>query len=194
MAHATEHSSKRYSKAARVYARTFLEYATATGVHEAVREELAAVLETFAKVPGLARALSMTALAEDKRARILAPLADKASEPVRRLLKLLEQKGRLALLPDVAALYLRLEEAARNVRRARVRSATALDAAQLEALAAGLAARNPGYTYLLENEVDDSLIAGFRVEEDGYVTDASLRHKLDEARRNLVTAPLAKVA
>ena len=194
MSHATERATRRYPKAARVYARTFLEHATAAGVGDAVRDELAAVLETFAKVPGLARALSLTALAEDKRARILAPLADKASEPVRRLLKLLEQKGRLALLPDVAALYLRMEEAARKVRRARVRSAVALDAAQLDALAAGLAARSPGTTYLLENETDASLIAGFRIEEDGYVTDASLRHKLDQARRNLTGAPMAKVA
>lgn len=182
------HATKRYPKAAHVYARTFLEHATAAGVRDAVRDELAAVLDTFAKVPGLTRALSLSALAEEKRARILAPLAEKASEPVRRLLKLLEQRRRLALLPDVAALYLRLEEAARKVRRARVLSAVALDAAQLDALAKGLAARNPGYTYVLENEVDASLIAGFRIEEDGQVTDASIRYKLDEARRTLAAA------
>jgi F0F1-type ATP synthase delta subunit len=55
-------------------------------------------------------------------------------------------------------------------------------------LAGGLAARNPGHTYLLDNEVDASLIAGFRIEEDGLVTDTSLRHKLDGARRRLAVA------
>jgi F0F1-type ATP synthase delta subunit len=83
-----------------------------------------------------------------------------------------------------------MEEASRKVRRAVVVSAQPLDADQLATLAEGLAARHPGYTYLLENEVDASLIAGFRVEEDGHVTDTSLRHKLDGARRSLAAAPL----
>jgi ATP synthase F1 delta subunit len=130
----------------------------------------------------------MAALAEEKRAQILKPLAEKASAPLKDLLRLLEIKGRLALLSAIAELFLHMEEAGRKVRRASIVSATALDAGQLESLAKGLAARNPGHTYLLRNEVDASLIAGFRIEEDGLVTDTSLRHKLDGARRSLATA------
>lgn len=175
-------------KAARVYAKTLFEYAATHGGTGALREEFAAVLEAFAQTKGLERALNMAALPEEKRVRILSPVTDKASEPLKRLMKLLELKGRLALLPAVLEIFLRLEESARNVRRAVVVSAVALDAGQLETLAGGLAVRNPGYTYLLENEVDASLIAGFRIEEDGLVTDTSLRHKLDDARRSLAVA------
>jgi F0F1-type ATP synthase delta subunit len=81
-----------------------------------------------------------------------------------------------------------MEESGRKVRRASVVSAMPLNADQLESLSKGLSARNPGHTYLLHNEVDASLIAGFRIEEDGLVTDTSLRHKLDGARRSLATA------
>jgi F0F1-type ATP synthase delta subunit len=84
--------------------------------------------------------------------------------------------------------WLRLEEAARKVRRAQVISAVAMTAEQLDNLAKSLAARAPGSTYLLQNQVDASLVAGFRVEEDGFVTDTSLRHQLDEARRRLIAA------
>jgi F-type H+-transporting ATPase subunit delta len=115
-------------------------------------------------------------------------VADKASEPVKRLLKLLEVKGRLALLPEIVESWLRLEEAARKIRRAQVTSAVPMTPEQLESLAKGLAARAPGSTYLLQNEVDASLIAGFRVEEEGLVTDTSLRHQLEEAHRRLVMA------
>jgi len=180
--------TKKLSKAARVYAKTLFEYAGTHGGASALREEFVAVLAAFAQTKGLERALNMAALPEEKRAQILRPLADKASEPLQRLMKLLELKGRLALLPAIVETFLTMEEASRNVRRAVVVSAAALDAGQLETLAKGLAARNPGHTYLLENEVDASLIAGFRVEEDGLVTDTSLRFKLDDARRHLAVA------
>ncbi len=180
--------ARQISKAARVYAKTFLDYASSKGELAALREEFTAVLEVFAKTRGLERALNLSALPEEKRAQILRPLTEKASDSLKRLLGLLELKGRLALLPAIAELFLRMEEAGRNVRRARVVSATALDAGQLESLAKGLIARKPGSTYLLHNEVDASLIAGFRVEEDGLVTDTSLRNKLDGARRRLTAA------
>lgn len=180
--------ARQISKAARVYAKTFLDYAASKGELAALREEFTAVLAVFAQTKGLERALNLAALAEEKRVQILRPLAEKSSESLGRLLRLLELKGRLALLPAIAELFLRMEEAGRNVRRARVVSATPLDAGQLESLSKGLTARNPGHTYLLENEVDASLIAGFRIEEDGLVTDTSLRHKLDGARRTLIAA------
>jgi F-type H+-transporting ATPase subunit delta len=180
--------ARQISKAARVYAKTFLDYATSKGSLDALREEFTAVLDVFAKTQGLERALNMAALPEEKRVQILAPLADRASASLKRLLRLLELKGRLAFLPAIAEVFLRMEEAGRKVRRARVVSATPLDAGQLESLSMGLTARNPGHTYLLHNEIDASLIAGFRVEEDGLVTDTSLRHKLDDARRSLAAA------
>jgi F-type H+-transporting ATPase subunit delta len=176
------------SKAAKVYARTFLEFTTARGETAQVREELEALLAAFAKIPAFARALALPALSDEKRALLLKPVVDRASEPVKRLLKLLEAKGRLALLPEMAEGWLRLEEAARKVRRAQVISAVAMTAEQLDSLAKSLAARAPGSTYLLQNQVDASLVAGFRVEEDGFVTDTSLRHQLDEARRRLIAA------
>ena len=69
----------------------------------------------------------------------------------------------------------------------------ALSAEQLEKLAAKLGSRlsaagSSAKTYILHNDVDPSLIAGFRVEEDGFVTDASLRHKLDGLRQQLAAA------
>ncbi len=176
------------SKAAKVYARTFLEFTSARGETAQAREDLEAVRASFAKSPAFVRALRLPALSGEKRALLLKPVADKASEPVKRLLKLLETKDRLNLLPEVAEGFLRLEEASRKVRRARVTSASPLTAEQLDALAKGLAARAPGSTYLLENDTDPSLIAGFRVEEDGLVTDTSLRHQLEEARRRLIAA------
>ena len=104
---------------------------------------------------------------------------------LKRLIKLLEVKGRLVLLESIAEEFLRLEEERRQISRAKVISAVPLSDAQLKSLAEGLSAQRSGRTYVLHNEVDPTLIAGFRVEEGDRVVDASLRHKLNAIRHKL---------
>jgi F-type H+-transporting ATPase subunit delta len=179
--------ARKLHKAAAVYARTLLELAASKGQLESLREDFSALDEVFAKTKGLERALTLPMLSAEKKALLLQPLAGKASDLLKRLLKLLEVKGRLGLLPAIGETFLRLEEERRQVKRARVVSAAALSKEQLDALAKGLSARN-GKTYLLQNDVDASLIAGFRIEEDDFVTDTSLRSKLDGLRQRLAAA------
>jgi F-type H+-transporting ATPase subunit delta len=187
--------ARQYQKAANVYAKTLLELAALRGQIDLVRGDFAAVLDVFAKNPALLRALTLPMLSGEKKALLVKPLADKASDLVKRLLRLLEIKNRLVLLPSIAETFIRLEEESRHIRRARVVSAVALSAEQLEKLAGKLASRLSGAgadatskTYILHNDVDPSLIAGFRVEEDGFITDTSLRHKLDGLRQRLAAA------
>lgn len=181
-----------YQKAAHVYARTLLELAALKGQIDLVREDFEGVRDVFAKNPGFERALTLPMLSGEKKAALAKPLADKASDVVKRLIRLLEIKNRLVLLPSIAEAFIRLEEESRHVKRARVVSATKLSAEQLGKLAEKLASRlgrdAGAKTYILHNDVDPSLIAGFRVEEDGFVTDASLRHKLDGLRQRLAAA------
>jgi F-type H+-transporting ATPase subunit delta len=182
-----------YQKAAHVYARTLLELAALKGQIDLVREDFEGVRDVFAKNPGFERALTLPMLSGEKKASLAKPLADKASDVVKRLIRLLEIKNRLVLLPSIAETFIRLEEESRHVKRARVVSAAALSAEQLDKLAAKLASRLSGAgtsakTYILHNDVDPSLIAGFRVEEDGFITDTSLRHKLDGLRQRLAAA------
>jgi F-type H+-transporting ATPase subunit delta len=187
--------ARQYHKAANVYARTLLELAALRGQIDLVRADFESVLEVFAKTPGLERVLTLPMLSGEKKAQLVKPLADKGSDLVQRLLRLLEIKGRLVLLPSIAEAFIRLEEESRHIKRARVVSAVALSKDQLETLAAKLNARLTGLgastekkTYILHNDVDPSLLAGFRVEEDGFITDTSLRHKLDGLRQQLAAA------
>ncbi len=172
-------------KAATVYARTLLAVAEAHQQTALIQEEIQAILDLLSRTPGLQRALTMPALSADKKSQLLQPVVDRASEWVRRLLRLLESKRRLPLLLAICSEYLRLEEERRLVKRARVISAVPLSATQLQHLAQGLASGTPGRTYLLHNDVDAGLIAGFRVEEDDRVTDSSLRYQLNALRQKL---------
>jgi F0F1-type ATP synthase delta subunit len=56
---------------------------------------------------------------------------------------------------------------------------------QLDKLSRGLEARRPGKKYILTNEIDASLIAGFRIVQGDTITDASIKHKLDLLRQKL---------
>ncbi len=177
--------AKRNTKAAAVYARTLLELGSEKGLLAALKSEVEILRDVFVKTPELDRALSLPALPAEKKAVLAKSLSDNVSDMLKRLIRLLEIKGRLSLLSSICEEFLRLEEAGRNVRRARVISALPLTTEQLDKLAQGLSANRPGQTYVLTPEVDSSLIAGFRVEEEDSVTDATLRHKLNALRHKL---------
>jgi F0F1-type ATP synthase delta subunit len=64
-------------------------------------------------------------------------------------------------------------------------SAKALAPDQIAKLAKGLEAKRPGKTYVLTNEIDPSLIAGFRILQGDSVTDASIKNKLALLKQRL---------
>jgi F-type H+-transporting ATPase subunit delta len=175
----------RYTKAGIIYARTLLELVREKNDLATVTLEMQALWQLFASMPALKLALENPVLAADKKATLIQPLVARGSNWTARLLKLLVTKRRVAVLPALVEAYLRLEEESRNILRAKVISAKAFSPDQLTQLAKNLSVRRPGKTYLLENKVDESLIAGFRVEEGDHILDASFRFKLDTLKQKL---------
>ncbi len=117
------------------------------------------------------------------RAEVADVIIDVAGEALdeqgRNLLRLLAEKGRLPLLPDIAALYRRLQAEAEGTVQAEVVSALPLDEAQLEALAARLRARL-GKEVRLVQKVDESLLGGAIVRAGDLVIDGSLKTRLEQ--------------
>ena len=181
----TGKSGMKKDKAAAVYARTLLETAQAQSASEAVTADMRALAEAFSKLPTLRKFLSNPIRGAEEKARLLSPAASGFSPLTRKFLKLLETKNRFGILGGAAEEYLALEEARRNVLRATVVSAAPLSAEQLGRLTRGLEAGRPGKKFLLANQIDASLIAGFRIQQGDIVTDASLRHKLESLRQKL---------
>jgi F-type H+-transporting ATPase subunit delta len=172
-------------KAAIVYARTLLEAAQDEKAADAVSADMHVLAETFRRLPGLHKFLTNPVRGSEEKARLLAAAADKFAPLTRKFLKLLEAKNRLALLRAIADEYIALEEAKRNILRATVVSAKPLAPDQIAQLAKGLEAKRPGKTYVLTNEIDPSLIAGFRILQGDQITDASIKNKLALLRQRL---------
>jgi F-type H+-transporting ATPase subunit delta len=109
------------------------------------------------------------------------------SPVVSKLLLLLADRDRLAILPDVARAYeARLMEEAKVV-RARVTTAVALPADRVDALRDGLA-RATGRQVQLETQIDSSIIGGAVARIGSMVYDGSVTTQLQKVKERLTAA------
>ena len=109
---------------------------------------------------------------------------DGADENFGRFLALLADNRRLALLPEIAGLYDELRFEAERVVKAKVTSAAALPASELDTIKAALVKRF-GREVELETAVDESLIGGAVIDAGDVVIDGSLRGKLSRLQTAL---------
>ena len=172
-------------KAAAIYARMLLQAAADNQSLDAVSEDIRTLAETFRKLPELYKFLTNPVRRAEAKAGVINSVSAKFAPLTQKFLKLLEIKNRFGLLRAIADEYILLEEARKNILRATVVSAKPLAQDQLEKLTRGLETRKPGKTYILTNQIDASLIAGFRIVQGDTITDASIKHKLDLLRQKL---------
>ncbi|WP_242112633.1 F0F1 ATP synthase subunit delta [Luteimonas aquatica] len=113
---------------------------------------------------------------------LLAP--DGASETFADFLALLFDNHRLALLPEIAGLYEEQRAEAERIVKARITSASALPAGELDSIKAALRKRF-GREVEVETAVDESLIGGAVIDAGDVVIDGSLRGKLSRLQSTL---------
>jgi F-type H+-transporting ATPase subunit delta len=102
------------------------------------------------------------------------------------LLALLAENDRLAVLPEIAAQFDALKAEAENKIKAKLVSATAVDAAVAARVKQALEKRL-GREVELTLEVDPSLIGGAIVRAEDMVIDGSVRTRLEQLARAMVS-------
>ncbi|MDB5103367.1 MAG: synthase subcomplex delta subunit [Fibrobacteres bacterium] len=172
-------------KAAVIYARMLLQAAEDNKASDAVSADMHILAQSFRNLPALHMFLTNPVRRAEEKAKVIGSVAAKLAPLTQKFLKLLETKNRFALLRPIADAYITLEEARKNILRATVVSAKPLAPDQLDKLTRGLEVKRPGKTYILTNQIDASLIAGFRIVQGDTITDASIKHKLDLLRQKL---------
>ena len=176
--------------AATRYARALFDVATKEGDVQQAGRDLQAFAGLVAGNEMLARTLTNPAIpAQNKRAVVeqLLQRADGLSPIVAKLLLMLAERDRLALLPDLAAAYeARLMDHARVV-RAQLTTAMELSADRLAALQQGLA-QATGRDVRLETRVDPSIIGGAVARIGSTVYDGSVTTQLQKVKERLTAA------
>jgi F-type H+-transporting ATPase subunit delta len=102
------------------------------------------------------------------------------------LLSLLAENDRLAVLPEIASQFDELKSEAENKIKATLVSATAVDAGVAERVKQALKKRL-GRDVELSLEVDPSLIGGAIVRAEDMVIDGSVRTRLEQLARAMVS-------
>ena len=175
------------SSAAR-YARALLDVTLKeNGNPEQVEQELAAITDVIARHPELQRPLTSPAVPVTGKRGVMQELASraKASTPVTKLMLMLADRDRLALLPDLLAVYRERLMDYRQVVRAEVTTAMPLPpdgAAQLEKRLAEVTGRRVTMTA----KVDPALIGGIVTRIGSTVYDGSVATHLESMKQRLL--------
>lgn len=171
---------------ARPYAEALLGLAGKAGAAAEVREELTAIERLVAEQPGFRDLLTNPAIDADERRGSLERLfRGRASDLVVDALQVMNRKGRIALVPAVAAAYRAAHDRLERRVEVRVASAVPLDDGQRKSLAAAIEG-GTGLAPTLVERVDPSLVGGLVVSLGDTKIDASVAsrlRKLSEALR-----------
>ncbi|GAB2496008.1 F0F1 ATP synthase subunit delta [Pseudoxanthomonas sangjuensis] len=166
---------------ARPYARAAFSIAKDEGNFAAWSSALGFAAQVAAD-PRVAALLLNPELADADAVALLSP--DGAGESFGRFLGLLAENRRLPQLPEIAGLYEELRAEAERVVKAKVTSAAALPAGELDTIRAALKKRF-GREVEVETAVDASLIGGAVIDAGDVVIDGSLKGKLERLQTAL---------
>lgn len=170
--------------AARPYARAAFGYARENGALDAFSDmlETAATLVENSRLHAL---LTDPRLTRARRTEMLETLGgERFDEPMRQLLRVLGERDRLPILPEIREQFEQLRADHEQRLTAEVVSARELDPAQQERIRAALAERT-GQTVELVSKTDEQLLGGAVVRAGDRVLDASLQRRLQQLSQSL---------
>jgi F-type H+-transporting ATPase subunit delta len=134
---------------------------------------------------GVAASLSSPQLSDARRFDLISALCGQTlPAPVAELLKVMIENGRLAALPEVAAQFHALKNAAEGVADCLIESAFPMNTGEVAGLLAALAKKFP-LQLKPEVRVDPQLIGGVRVTVGDRVLDSSVRARLEAMQARL---------
>jgi F-type H+-transporting ATPase subunit delta len=175
----------RPSTSARRYAEAVFDLASRDGNHDRWARDLETVAGIVAD-ERVSDVLDNPSIPHPERQqiveRILAPRVDRG---VFNLVRLLVERGRTELLPQIAAEYRRLANRQAGIVEAVVTSAAPLTTDETEALRRRIE-QMAGSRIDLQTQVDESLLGGLTVKLGGRLLDASVRGRLERLRDELI--------
>lgn len=149
-------------------------------------DEMLSLASGIAGEESMAGLLQSPHISSAQAAGIITDIAgDALDSRFRDYVSVLAANGRLALLPEITALYRRLREEAEKRLRVKVVSAVPLDEEQASRMRDALARRFE-LDIELENDIDADIVGGAVVYAGDQVIDGSLRGRVQKLSNSLV--------
>jgi F-type H+-transporting ATPase subunit delta len=175
----------RPTTAARRYAEAAFELASRDGTHDRWERDLRVAVQLLADERAASVVDNPAIPLADREAVLKRLLGRRLAPPAFNLVRLLARRGRMDMLPAVAAHFGRLLDESRGIVAATVSSAAALDEDEEAAIRSRIEAMT-GREVRLASEVDPELIGGLVVRVGNQWIDASVRGRLERLRDQLV--------
>ena len=168
------------------YARALLDVAIRESIEERAEQDLVAFRDLTVRNPELERVLTHPALPAARKQALTADLTSRLelSAPVAKLLRLLAERDRLAILPDLVEVYRERLMEHRQVVRAEVTTAEALPPGREDQIRDRLS-RATGRHVTLTTRVDPAIIGGVVARIGSTVYDGSVAAQLTKMRERL---------
>ncbi|MFT5585725.1 MAG: F-type H+-transporting ATPase subunit delta [Cognaticolwellia sp.] len=168
------------------YARALVEIGQDEGKVDAYGADLSR-FATVLSTTELLGALSHPAFSVEERQNVLSEVLNllELDLMVANFIRLVQEKGRVPVLPAIAERYALLADKLAGRVRALVTTAIPLDAALSAQVKASLEAAT-GKTILIDPQVDPEILGGLVAQVEGRVYDASLRTRLLNLRQTLL--------
>ncbi len=173
--------------AARPYAEALFEIASSEAAVAGVLSELEAIDRALTEVPRARVLLVHPGLAPEAAEQLLERVVADRAPMVSRFIRLLADKGRIGILPDVVRALRDRQDQAEGRVRARVQTARPMAAEDVRAVEGALE-RRLGHRVQVSCEVRDDVIGGARVVVGDRVLDGSVAGHLAALRRRLLAA------
>ena len=169
---------------ARPYARAAFETAHSHAALAGWAEKLAFAAEVAADSRVLAL-FGNPRLGSDQLASLFLPHGEKTDTDYGRFISLLAENGRLPVLPEIAALFEQLKLESERTLKVRLRTATRVDAAELEKISTALK-RRFNRDIELSQSIDPKMLGGAIIDAGEIVIDGSVRGRLARLEQALV--------
>jgi F-type H+-transporting ATPase subunit delta len=168
--------------AARRYAEAILDLAEADSAVDAYRAALDSLAAAI--TPQIIRALRDPSVPVKRRIAAVDAATKGLPRAIRSVVLLLEQRDRIAILPDIAREFGELVDRRAGIVKAKVTTAVPLDDAQRTAFVLRLE-KSSGKQIKASFTVDADLIGGARVQLGDHLVDSSVRAQLAALRSQL---------
>ena len=169
---------------ARPYARAAFETAHSHADLAGWAEKLAFAAEVAAD-SGVAALFGNPRLSSSQLASLFLPRDEKTDTDFGRFISLLADNGRLPVLPEIGALFEQLKLDSERTLKVRLRTATRVDAAELEKISAALK-RRFNRDIELSQSIDPKMLGGAIIDAGEIVIDGSVRGRLARLEQALV--------
>jgi ATP synthase F1 delta subunit len=172
---------------AQVYARSLFEVATEQDKLDVVREELGQFSDALSESRELQTFLFSPYFSTEEKKEGLKRVIEGADPTFLNFLELLIEKHRMPVIFRVRRQFDALYDKAHKRLPVEVTSAVALDATVVQSLEQRVREQT-GQNVQLESKVDPDILGGIVLRVGNSILDASIRHRLDQLRREVAKA------